>query len=169
MQRQGLPWFLDPVLLGSQAKKCQDLSCIVLAGRFQLTLIGESDRLAIWSEECRRGHALLEAYTQFLGDVQVRVLFPDVHVYDLEVLRHVFPHGRLVESVVKSPAIGTPVASKNDHQQLVGATGTLPCPLKVRRCVSRWRIRVHGRKRRSNHLRSEEHTSELQSLRHLVC
>jgi hypothetical protein len=118
------------VLFGHSAKKCQDLPCIVLAGRFQLTLIGYSDRLAIWSEKCRRRYALLEAHTQILRDPEVRVHFPDIHVHDLEMLFHVFAHGRLVESVVQSSTIRTPVAAKNDHQQFGGMTGALPCPVE---------------------------------------
>jgi hypothetical protein len=124
------PWLLDHMLFGHSSKKCQDLPRIVLAGRFQLTLIGDSNGLAIWGEKCRCGYAFFEAHAEILGDPKVRVHFPDVHIHDLEMLLHVFAYGRLVESVVKSPTIRTPVAAKNDHQQFGGMTGALPCPVE---------------------------------------
>jgi hypothetical protein len=57
-----------------------------------------------------------------------------------------------MEPVVKSPAIRTPVAAKNDHQQLVGATGALPGSLKIGCSVSRRRIEVRGGKHQGKHL-----------------
>jgi len=49
------PWFLDEMLLGHAAKKHEDLLCIVLAGRFQLTLIGDSDGLPSGAKNAAAG------------------------------------------------------------------------------------------------------------------
>jgi len=53
-----LPRFLDQVLLGHAAKKRQDLLRVVLAGRFQLTLIGDSDGLPSGAKNAAAGTPL---------------------------------------------------------------------------------------------------------------
>lgn len=56
-----LPWLLDLVLFRHLTKKVQDLSSIVLAGGFQLALIGDADWLTIRIEKCRCRHAFPQA------------------------------------------------------------------------------------------------------------
>src|SRR5579864_1305704 len=146
-----LLWLLDLVLFGHSAKEGQDLSYVVLAGGFQLALIGDADWLAIRIEKCRRRHAFFQAHTQLLSDPEVHVHFTDVYVHDFEMRLHVFADGRFVKSVVKRPTIGAPVAAKNNHQQLAGTAGALPGTLKVGSGVCRWRIRICSGRRERQH------------------